>query len=191
MWPSVVPISPPGSPPPFPVSFLTLLLLLIVPMFPAVRERVMPVDKAVRRHTCAHTNTSGETWESRSHCHFPTFPRVAGFRLSPGSIRLSPLTMVTTSFEARAPEAGLPLVWKENLKPGGEKRWFVLGVLKGFWETKRILLLCPSGGFEMNSKRKSAKLKLRRSLSEQLRSSTSKAWDLLWKGVRERRLAGQ
>uniref|UniRef100_A0A8C5G888 StAR-related lipid transfer protein 13 n=1 Tax=Gouania willdenowi TaxID=441366 RepID=A0A8C5G888_GOUWI len=30
---------------------------------------------------------------------------------------------------------------------------------------------------------------LRRSFSEQLRSSTSKAWDLLWKNVRERRLA--
>ncbi|XP_026049071.1 stAR-related lipid transfer protein 13 isoform X4 [Astatotilapia calliptera] len=41
----------------------------------------------------------------------------------------------------------------------------------------------------MNSKRRSAKLKLRRSFSEQLWSSTSKAWDLLWKGVRERRLA--
>ena len=43
----------------------------------------------------------------------------------------------------------------------------------------------------MTSKRNSAKLKLRRSFSEQLRSSTSKAWDLLWKNVRERRLAGQ
>ncbi|XP_041849774.1 stAR-related lipid transfer protein 13 isoform X2 [Melanotaenia boesemani] len=45
------------------------------------------------------------------------------------------------------------------------------------------------GGSEMTSKRNSAKLKLRRSFSEQLRSSTSKAWDLLWKNVRERRLA--
>lgn len=43
----------------------------------------------------------------------------------------------------------------------------------------------------MTSKRNSAKLKLRRSFSEQLRSSTSKAWDLLWRNVRERRLAGQ
>ncbi|KAM7412794.1 hypothetical protein PAMA_020261 [Pampus argenteus] len=41
----------------------------------------------------------------------------------------------------------------------------------------------------MTSKRNSTKLKLRRSFSEQLRSSTSKAWDLLWKNVRERRLA--
>ncbi|KAM4566493.1 stAR-related lipid transfer protein 13 isoform 4-T4 [Odontesthes bonariensis] len=41
----------------------------------------------------------------------------------------------------------------------------------------------------MTSKRNSATLKLRRSFSEQLRSSTSKAWDLLWKNVRERRLA--
>uniref|UniRef100_A0A673J2M3 StAR-related lipid transfer protein 13-like n=1 Tax=Sinocyclocheilus rhinocerous TaxID=307959 RepID=A0A673J2M3_9TELE len=32
-------------------------------------------------------------------------------------------------------------------------------------------------------------LTLRRSFSEQLRESTSKAWDLLWKSVRERRLA--
>lgn len=43
----------------------------------------------------------------------------------------------------------------------------------------------------MTSRRTSAKLKLRRSFSEQLRTSTSKAWDLLWKNVRERRLAGQ
>ncbi|XP_034556503.1 stAR-related lipid transfer protein 13 isoform X2 [Notolabrus celidotus] len=41
----------------------------------------------------------------------------------------------------------------------------------------------------MTSRRKSAKLKLRRSFSEQLRSSTSKAWDLLWRNVRERRLS--
>lgn len=50
------------------------------------------------------------------------------------------------------------------------------------------------GGAEdlaMTSRRGTAKLKLRRSLSEQLRSSTSKAWDLLWRNVRERRLAGQ
>ncbi|TNN87403.1 Rho GTPase-activating protein 7 [Liparis tanakae] len=56
---------------------------------------------------------------------------------------------------------------------------------------KRIVLLCPSGGFAMTSRRNSAKLKLRRSFSEQLRSSTSKAWDLLWRNVRERRLAEQ
>ncbi|KAI5099831.1 stAR-related lipid transfer protein 13 isoform X3 [Silurus meridionalis] len=43
----------------------------------------------------------------------------------------------------------------------------------------------------MTTRRKSAKLQLRRSISEQLRDSTSKAWDLLWKNVRERRLAGQ
>ncbi|KAI7801104.1 hypothetical protein IRJ41_024730 [Triplophysa rosa] len=42
----------------------------------------------------------------------------------------------------------------------------------------------------MTARRKSFRLKLRRSLSEQLRESTSKAWDLLWKSVRERRLAG-
>ncbi|KAL0994857.1 hypothetical protein UPYG_G00128170 [Umbra pygmaea] len=41
----------------------------------------------------------------------------------------------------------------------------------------------------MTTKRKSAKLQLRRSISEQLRDSTSKAWDLLWRNVRERRLA--
>lgn len=45
--------------------------------------------------------------------------------------------------------------------------------------------------FTMTTKRKSAKLQLRRSISEQLRDSTSKAWDLLWRNVRERRLAGQ
>ncbi|RVE63966.1 hypothetical protein OJAV_G00141490 [Oryzias javanicus] len=44
----------------------------------------------------------------------------------------------------------------------------------------------------MTTQRKSAsKLQLRRSISEQLRESTSKAWDLLWRNVRERRLAGQ
>lgn len=43
----------------------------------------------------------------------------------------------------------------------------------------------------MSSRRNSVRLKLRRSFSEQLRSSTSKAWDLLWRNVRERRLAGQ
>ncbi|KAJ8266694.1 hypothetical protein GJAV_G00133570 [Gymnothorax javanicus] len=41
----------------------------------------------------------------------------------------------------------------------------------------------------MTTRRKSAKLHLRRSISEQLRDSTSKAWDLLWRNVRERRLA--
>ncbi|XP_041732070.2 stAR-related lipid transfer protein 13-like isoform X3 [Coregonus clupeaformis] len=41
----------------------------------------------------------------------------------------------------------------------------------------------------MTTKRKSMKLKLRRCFSETLRDSTSKAWDLLWKNVRERRLA--
>ncbi|KAG7479663.1 hypothetical protein JOB18_031671 [Solea senegalensis] len=46
----------------------------------------------------------------------------------------------------------------------------------------------------MTSRRRSssrARLKLRRCLSEQLRSSTSKAWDFLWRNVRERRVAGQ
>lgn len=43
----------------------------------------------------------------------------------------------------------------------------------------------------MTSQRRSTKLQLRRSISEQLRDSTSKAWDLLWRNVRERRLAGQ
>lgn len=57
--------------------------------------------------------------------------------------------------------------------------------------TERIVLLWASGGFAMTSRRNSARLKLRRSFSEQLRSSTSKAWDLLWRNVRERRLAGQ
>lgn len=32
---------------------------------------------------------------------------------------------------------------------------------------------------------------LRRSISEQLRDSTARAWDLLWRNVRERRLAGR
>uniref|UniRef100_A0A8C9FEV3 StAR-related lipid transfer protein 13 n=1 Tax=Pavo cristatus TaxID=9049 RepID=A0A8C9FEV3_PAVCR len=41
----------------------------------------------------------------------------------------------------------------------------------------------------MSGQRLPAKAQLRRSLSEQLRDSTAKAWDLLWRNVRERRLA--
>ncbi|XP_063506822.1 stAR-related lipid transfer protein 13 isoform X2 [Pongo pygmaeus] len=41
----------------------------------------------------------------------------------------------------------------------------------------------------MTSKRKPCQTQLRRSISEQLRDSTARAWDLLWKNVRERRLA--
>lgn len=43
----------------------------------------------------------------------------------------------------------------------------------------------------MSSQHRPAKAQLRRSLSEQLRDSTAKAWDLLWRNVRERRLSGQ
>lgn len=53
---------------------------------------------------------------------------------------------------------------------------------------------CPGRHAEpprMSSQRRPAKAQLRRSLSEQLRDSTAKAWDLLWRNVRERRLAGQ
>uniref|UniRef100_A0A2K6UUZ5 StAR related lipid transfer domain containing 13 n=1 Tax=Saimiri boliviensis boliviensis TaxID=39432 RepID=A0A2K6UUZ5_SAIBB len=42
----------------------------------------------------------------------------------------------------------------------------------------------------MTSKRKPCQTQLRRSISEHLRDSTARAWDLLWKNVRERRLAG-
>ncbi|KAF6376819.1 StAR related lipid transfer domain containing 13 [Rhinolophus ferrumequinum] len=41
----------------------------------------------------------------------------------------------------------------------------------------------------MTSKRKPFQMQLRRSISEQLRDSTARAWDRLWKNVRERRLA--
>ncbi|XP_061607628.1 stAR-related lipid transfer protein 13 isoform X2 [Phyllopteryx taeniolatus] len=41
----------------------------------------------------------------------------------------------------------------------------------------------------MTSPRRTPTLQLRRSISEQLRESTAKAWDLLWRNVRERRLA--
>ncbi|XP_066506880.1 stAR-related lipid transfer protein 13 isoform X2 [Hoplias malabaricus] len=41
----------------------------------------------------------------------------------------------------------------------------------------------------MTSKRKSSRLQLRRSISEQLRDSTARAWDLLWRNIRERRLS--
>ncbi|XP_036027817.1 stAR-related lipid transfer protein 13 isoform X3 [Onychomys torridus] len=41
----------------------------------------------------------------------------------------------------------------------------------------------------MSSPRGAVHARLRRSLSEQLRDSTARAWDLLWRNVRERRLA--
>lgn len=44
---------------------------------------------------------------------------------------------------------------------------------------------------EMGSPRGAVHTPLRRSLSEQLRDSTARAWDLLWRNVRERRLAGR
>ena len=43
----------------------------------------------------------------------------------------------------------------------------------------------------MTGKRKPFQTQLRRSISEQLRDSTARAWDRLWKNVRERRLAGR
>ncbi|KFO33369.1 Rho GTPase-activating protein 7 [Fukomys damarensis] len=43
----------------------------------------------------------------------------------------------------------------------------------------------------MISRRGALHTPLRRSISEQLRDSTARAWDLLWKNVRERRLAGR
>lgn len=53
----------------------------------------------------------------------------------------------------------------------------------------------PAGRYEdgskMTSKRKPFQTQLRRSISEQLRDSTARAWDRLWKNVRERRLAGR
>ncbi|KAM9192637.1 LOW QUALITY PROTEIN: stAR-related lipid transfer protein 13 [Dugong dugon] len=41
----------------------------------------------------------------------------------------------------------------------------------------------------MTSRRKPSRTQLRRSISEQLRDSAARAWDLLWRNVRERRLA--
>uniref|UniRef100_A0A8C9CKZ8 Uncharacterized protein n=1 Tax=Phocoena sinus TaxID=42100 RepID=A0A8C9CKZ8_PHOSS len=41
----------------------------------------------------------------------------------------------------------------------------------------------------MTGKLKPFQTQLRRSISEQLRDSTARAWDRLWKNVRERRLA--
>lgn len=53
----------------------------------------------------------------------------------------------------------------------------------------------PAGRYEdrskMTSKRTPFQTQLRRSISEQLRDSTARAWDRLWKNVRERRLAGR
>lgn len=53
----------------------------------------------------------------------------------------------------------------------------------------------PAGRYEdgskMTGKRKPLQTQLRRSISEQLRDSTARAWDRLWKNVRERRLAGR
>lgn len=44
---------------------------------------------------------------------------------------------------------------------------------------------------EMSSPRRAVYAPIRRSLSEQLRDSSARAWDLLWRNVRERRLAGR
>ncbi|KAG8524755.1 hypothetical protein J0S82_017733 [Galemys pyrenaicus] len=53
----------------------------------------------------------------------------------------------------------------------------------------------PAGRYEdatkMTSNPKPFQRQLRRSISEQLRDSTARAWDLLWKNVREKRLAGR
>lgn len=49
--------------------------------------------------------------------------------------------------------------------------------------------LCYEDSSEMSSPRRALYAPLRRSLSEQLRDSSARAWDLLWRNVRERRLA--
>lgn len=51
--------------------------------------------------------------------------------------------------------------------------------------------LCYEDSSEMSSPRRALYAPLRRSLSEQLRDSSARAWDLLWRNVRERRLAGR
>lgn len=90
---------------------------------------------------------------------------------------------------SQSPHRGTGL-WK-NLEEPAKVTYLVSETFTGLCESDRTQLLCTSGGLVMTSKRKLARLNLRRSLSEQLRSSTSKAWDLLWKNVKERRLAGQ
>ncbi|TTE36940.1 hypothetical protein Baya_14718 [Bagarius yarrelli] len=83
----------------------------------------------------------------------------------------------------RAGDAEAPVRWSDDYCD--KNRWSKPGAIDALRARYNALFSA------MTARRKSTKLQLRRSISEQLRDSTSKAWDLLWKNVRERRLAGQ
>lgn len=136
-------------------------------------------------HTRAHRRTSGGKCKSPSSCFTVTFHQSGSFPFF-----CNP-RFISKYYEAlsESPHRGTGL-WK-NLEEPAKVTYLVSETFTGLCESDRTQLLCTSGGLVMTSKRKLARLNLRRSLSEQLRSSTSKAWDLLWKNVKERRLAGQ
>lgn len=81
--------------------------------------------------------------------------------------------------------------WKLSFTAGAAHEIFFFFLLFERGELFFVWLCSWGEVVMMTSRRSSARLKLRRCLSQQLRSSTSKAWDFLWRNVRERRLAGQ
>lgn len=170
--------------------------------FPAALEgpssslRSLRVNLFTYTHRRTYTHIWCEVWKSVPvlYYHFVTFTRFTDLRFSAErNIFIFSLKNVDSCVCKPAPKVRSAAVGEKRLITGDKGRWFCVGHwnITGSCETKRILLLWASGGFAMTSRRNSAKLKLRRSFSEQLRNSTSKAWDLLWKNVRERRLAGQ
>lgn len=134
-------------------------------------------------HTRAHRRTSGGKCKSPSSCFTVTFHQSGSFPF------FCKPRFISKYYEALSEPTPGNRALEELGRTG--KGDLVSETFTGLCESDRTQLLCTSGGLVMTSKRKLARLNLRRSLSEQLRSSTSKAWDLLWKNVKERRLAGQ
>lgn len=158
---------------------------------PTAFERITAVSLVAREsahpqihtHTRAHRRTSGGKCKSPSSCFTVTFHQSGSFPF------FCKPRFISKYYEALSEPTPGNRALEELGRTG--KGDLVSETFTGLCESDRTQLLCTSGGLVMTSKRKLARLNLRRSLSEQLRSSTSKAWDLLWKNVKERRLAGQ
>lgn len=179
--------------------------------FPAAHESITSFTARESLHKRTHrerdARTSGVRCESLSCCFTITFPLFLEWLVA-AKLGIC-FTFSLHNFDSWVQEAaaaaakvtvGAVIRRRFDTRPGEEAglsaplphTWTEFIFCGGGCGQERIELLWPSGGFAMTSRRRSsAKLKLRRSLSEQLRSSTSKAWDLLWRNVRERRLAGQ